>query len=305
MFYNVENFFDVKFDSTKIYNEYTPDGDIRWTNSKYIRKRNSIYKVIQAVGGWKGVGIIGLAEIENETVLLGLIHDTPLNRSNFSYVHYDSPDFRGIDVALLYNTDVFSIIKNEKILITDSENVSLKTRDILYVAGVVGEDTVHVFVNHWTSRYRGFLESEPLRLLAAKKLIEFTDSLFLTNRNANVILMGDFNDNPTNNSIKYIYNSKPSKFHQLQYSSNNKYVNGTMKYQQEWFHFDQIIVSHSLIENNNGVGCDSLVHIFDPDFLLERDGKYLGYKPYRTNIGFKYNGGFSDHLPIFLDLAIK
>ena len=302
MFYNVENHFDAKVDSSRSYNEFTPNGELHWTNSKYEKKRNNIYKVIKAVGGWIPVTMIGLVEIENEFVISDLINGTPLSRDGYKFVHYESKDFRGIDVALIYKSDDFTVLHSEKVVISDPQNPDFTTRDMLYVKGLLVADTIHVVVNHWTSRYRGYLESEPLRILAAQTLLRLTDSICSLNKNANILLMGDFNDNPENRSMQLIINSTDCRFDNLKMLNSNANVLGTLKYQGNWSRFDQILVANSLFVGTNGLQCEPYAHIFDAEYLLETDSKYLGLKTNRTNIGFKYHGGFSDHLPVFIDV---
>ena len=302
MFYNVENYFDAMHDSALVYNEFTPQGDIYWTNSKYIKKRNNIYKVIKAVGGWKPVNLIGLAEVENEFVISDLINNTPLGREGYSYVHYESDDFRGIDVALVYHSASFTLLHSEKVVIRNPKNPDFTTRDILYVVGLLKTDTLHVFVNHWTSRYRGYLESEPLRILASQKLKYLTDSICVKNENANIVLMGDFNDNPEDKSMQLLTTSRDCGFDNLDMTNSNSGVSGTLKYKSNWLDFDQILVSNSLIGGTNGLQSFNHANIFDADFLLEEDLKYFGLKTNRTNIGYKYHGGISDHLPVYVDI---
>lgn len=303
MFYNVENYFDAVVDSSRSYNEFTPNGELHWTNSKYEKKRNNIYKVIKAIGGWTPVTMIGLVEIENEFVISDLINRTPLSRDGYKFVHYESKDFRGIDVALIYKSDDFTVLHSEKVVISDPQNPDFTTRDMLYVKGLLVADTLHVVVNHWTSRYRGYLESESLRILAAQTLIKLTDSICLVNKNANILLMGDFNDNPENTSMQLIVNFTDCRFNNLKMQNSNANVLGTLKYQGNWSKFDQILVANSLLVGTNGLQCEPYVHIFDADYLLETDSKYLGLKTNRTNIGFKYHGGFSDHLPVYIDIT--
>lgn len=302
MFYNVENFFDAVHDSTLAYNEFTPYGDLHWTNSKYIKKRNNIYKVIKAVGGWSPVALIGLVEVENEFVVSDLTNGTPLALEGYEYVHYESGDFRGIDVALIYHPASFALLHSEKVVIRDPQNPGFTTRDMLYAVGLMGGDTLHVVVNHWTSRYRGYLESEPLRMLAARTLMRLTDSICAANKNANILLMGDFNDDPGNKSMQLIVNAGICGFDNLKLINSNPGVTGTLKYKSNWSCFDQILVSAPLPKGTNGLQCSPRAHVFDAGFLLEPDLKYFGLKTNRTNIGFKYHGGFSDHLPVYIDI---
>jgi predicted extracellular nuclease len=306
VFYNVENFFDPYVDSTKSYNEFTPEGNLHWTYKKYVKKRNDIYKTLTAIGGWKPLTVIGLAEIENFLVLYELIKKTPLKYENYKIVHYESEDFRGIDVGVIYNADLFHLLSSSKIKIKSEQDTSFKTRDIIYLKGLLGTDTLHLFFNHWTSRYRGLLESEAYRMLAAKTLMKVTDSLCHVDPEANILIMGDFNDNPDNESLQYLVHDSVCSFTHLNFINTNKDVKGTLKHHASWSYFDQAIVSGPLISEKNSLQiADRSVHVFDESFLLTKDEKYLGLKTYRTNIGFKYNGGISDHLPVYVDILSR
>jgi len=306
VFYNVENFFDPYFDSTLVYNEFTQEGDLHWSYKKYKKKRNDIYKTLTAIAGWKPLTVIGLAEIENFLVLHELLKKTPLKNENYKIVHFESEDHRGIDLGVIYHADLFELLYSLRIRIRTSEDTSFKTRDIIYIKGIIEQDTIHLFYNHWTSRYRGLLESKKYRMLAAQILKSEIDSICNINPEANILIMGDFNDNPTDESIQYLIQNGNCKLKALEFSKSNKDVKGTLKYQANWSYFDQALVSESLIkEENNLFIKDNKTYIFDVKFLLESDKKYLGLKPFRTNIGFKYNGGISDHLPIYVDVISK
>jgi endonuclease/exonuclease/phosphatase family metal-dependent hydrolase len=305
MFYNVENYFDYSYDTALTYNEFTPLGNLHWTKRKYEKKRNDIYKVIKAVGAWKPVTLIGLAEVENEFVVSELVNKTPLRNDGYDYIHYDSKDKRGIDVAIVYHKESFTIINSKKIEIRDPENRKFTTRDLLYVVGLINNDTIHIVVNHWTSRYRGYLESEPLRLLAAERVLKLTDSIYSLNSRANILLMGDFNDNPNNNSMTLLVNNSKCSLYNLPLNKTNQNVNGTLKYKNNWALFDQILVSGNLTDSTNIMKCEKQGVIFDADFLLRPDNKYLGVTTFRTNLGYNYKGGFSDHLPVYIDLYVN
>lgn len=306
MFYNVENYFDAKVDTTSDYNEFTPDGERHWTYSKYLDKRNKIYKTITAIGGWEPPSIVAFAEIENSFVLEDLIENTPLSRQNYKVIHFESEDERCIDVGLIYLEDNFSPLHSEKIAIRFESNPGDKTRDILYVKGLLKTDTLHIFVNHWPSRYGGLLETKPLRFTAAQILKSAIDSVCLAVANPNIIVLGDFNDNPGDESIQYLLSGDKCEMKNLPLDHSNSDAKGTLKYQQDWDIFDQVIVSKSMTDAANELYVKDLNgNIFDAQFLLENDGKYLGMKPFRTFIGFRYNGGFSDHLPVFVDIYIR
>lgn len=307
MFYNCENLFDVYNDTLINDEEFLPEGDKHWNSSKYYHKLSNISKVITAVGGWKPPELVGLCEVENQKVLFDLTMNSPLYHFGYKVIHKDSPDTRGIDVALLYQPKSYNPIVNRFVNINFPSSNSRKTRDILYSKGVLlDNDTIHLFVNHWPSRWGGQLESEPSRLYVASVLKCIIDSILVVSDSANVIIMGDFNDEPTDKSISKMLNSTKygvgsSSLCNLSISSN--YNVGTLKYRGVWSVFDQIIVSENIIGEQNGMHIDSDGFvIFDAEFLLKHDTKYLGYKPFRTFNGYRYIGGFSDHLPIFIDI---
>lgn len=306
-FWNVENYFDSFVDSTTSYAEFSKDGERHWTYKKYVIKRTAVYKTILALGGWQPLALIGLAEIENKFVLSDLLANTPLKNMNYRIVHYESDDFRGIDVGLLYQPDQFELLFSKKILVRDKENPDFRTRDILYVKGLLGGDTLHVFINHWPSRYRGFLNSEPLRLLASRVLTHSTDSICNLNPDAAILIMGDFNDRAENESVSRLASKETScPLNLLSLNSANNEVKGTIKYQGNWDFFDHILVSQTLIKGKNSlVVLENTASVFAPDFLLEEDVKFNGTKPKRTFVGFKYNSGISDHLPVYVDFTTK
>lgn len=302
MFYNVENLFDTENDPATNDDEFTPMGDRHWNTKKMNKKISNISKVIAAAGGWEKPAIIGLCEIENHFVLEQLCNHPLLRKYDYHIIHKESPDHRGIDVAMLYRKNLFSPENYSTIPIINEQD-TMATREILYVTGKFQNgETMHFFVNHWPSRYNGILETEPKRILAAKRLKQAIDKLQSQTPNVRIICMGDFNDQPENKSIYEILGACPQqkkekdrKLTNLTFLTTPK-IKGTIKYKQEWTFFDQFIVTPNLLPR---------VHasIFSPDFLLEPDKKYTGKKPFRTYIGFKYNNGFSDHLPIILKLA--
>lgn len=299
VFYNLENYFDNFSDSLRDYNEFSLHGNYHWTYEKYEQKTKNIYKVVQNVKAWEGITLIGVCEIENENVIKHLLYKTPLISSHFNYIHYDSPDHRGIDVALLFTSGFKPIISMPFYLYF--ENKKIPTRNILYVKGLAGNDTIHVFVNHWTSRYRGVAESDPLRMGFSKLLKTKTDSIMNLNTKANIVIMGDFNDEPNDASMKNLVDG--GKLYNLALNWKSINSRGSVKYKEDWFIFDQIIISESLYLNTNGLKSSKEMTIFEPIWLMENDNKYLGKKPFRTYLGYRYNGGYSDHLPVFIDIV--
>lgn len=311
VFYNVENLFDVFDDSLKNDDEFTAEGIRNWNNNKFYKKIKNVYKVLIAVGEWDPPAVVGLCEVENRFVLEKLIYETPLKKFDYRILHFDSPDRRGIDVALLYRGDYFKPIHSQNIEIIFPFNPASKTRDILYVKGILNKrDTIHFFINHWPSRYGGYLETIPKRKYVAQVLKEKIDSVFQKNMQANILIMGDFNDNPFDESITEILKAKKielpvfdTSLVNLMTNADKKHKTGTIKYKGSWDIFDQIIVSGNLINGNSGITVEnSGAVIFNASFLLTEEKNYPGYRPHRTYYGYKYTGGFSDHLPVYIDI---
>ena len=308
-FYNVENLFHPEKDSLTHDEAFTPNGSYRWTYKRYYKKVNQIAKTFLALNQGYPPEIIGLAEIENEKVLRQLCFYSPLKLFNYGYVHYDSPDSRGIDVALLYRKDIVTMIHQEAIGITFPFEPNSKNRDILYVVFHFSEkDTIHLFVNHWTSRFGGYAATIPKRNYYAQCLKNRADSLNRCCSNPYIIIVGDFNDYPHNESLSTILQAKS-----ISEKENASLVNlmseydkagkvGSHKHEDFWGCLDQIIVSANLLSNNKISVYQSKACIMDAPFLLIEDSKYGGYKPFRTYLGLKYLGGFSDHLPVFVKL---
>jgi len=304
MFWNLENYFDTFNDPTTSDDEFTPFGNMHWSWKKYITKRNNIAKTIISAGKNNSKGeinypfLIALAEVENRFVLEQLVRSTPLSLINYGIIHRDSPDERGIDVALLYRKDVFRPLSVEFIDVVLLPDSSSKTRLILYTKGVFEDlDTLHLFVNHWPSKFGGEAISLPNRVAAAKALKNKCDSIFNKNCNANILLTGDFNDTPDAVCFKDFNN-----FLNLSKKFSTK-GEGTIKYRGKWEMIDQFFISKNLINKNEPIFCDpSSMKIYRPGFLLETDKEFLGVKPKRCYIGPRYNGGISDHLPIILTI---
>lgn len=306
-FWNFENFFDPFADSTRVYNEFTENGGQHWTKSRFYKKRNNMYKAILAISENEPLAILGIAEVENEYVLKMLFNQTPLKTHNYRIVHYEGDDKRGIDVAMAYCIDKLQLVYTEPVKVRNPKNPKYRTRDILYAKFFDRRgDTLHVFVNHWPSRYGGERETIKLRALAANTLRHRVDSLFQSiYPTPKIIIMGDFNDTPEDPSIKNIL-CKDNSLINLFAESKNLGFEGTLKHQYNWQIFDQIIVSTPLIDNDIGLLYKSnSATIFHDDFLFEKDESYGGVKLFRTYVGPKYFGGYSDHLPVYIDLIFK
>jgi len=314
MFYNVENLFDTINNPETNDEDFTPNGTRLWDTYKYYKKINQISKVIKAVGKWNPPAIVGLAEIENVNVLNALAIAPALRKFGYRYVHQDSKDKRGIEVALLYKPSQFEPLFYQAIPIVFKTEKEKILRDILYVKGIAGgKDTLSFFVNHWSSRLGGVLESEPYRMFAAQCLRHFTDSLIKQNPREKLIIMGDFNDYPNNKSLceylgAQIDSAKIRHSQLINLAAKYKYFEniGTHKVNGTWGCLDQMIVSNGLYFPQSGyyTNYDNF-SIFREDFLLMDDEVNLGKKPFRTYNGFVYQGGFSDHLPVYIDLELK
>ena len=314
MFYNVENLFDTENDSLTNDDEFTPDGMRNWTKSRYWEKLHHISSVIAAIGEWNPPEIIGLCEIENRKVLEDLCFKSGLANFNYKIIHKESLDPRGIDVAMLYRSKQLKPLIYKAIKIDFPFNGTLRTRDILYVkAQARNGDTLHVYINHWPSRAGGQIETERNRLHVSSILRNELDSIFKISKYSKIIIMGDLNDYPENKSVCKILEARtnfdsinPSQLYNLSHIILLNTKTGSHKFEGEWGILDQIIVSGSLLLANEGLFTrKENAHIFSADFLLEDDDLYSGKKLYRTYNGYKYHGGYSDHLPVFIDLENK
>mgnify|MGYP003756655037 CR=1 FL=1 len=312
MFYNVENYFDTADNPHTNDNEFLPLGVKEWTYKRYRNKTVNIYKTIVAVGEQEPPEIICFAEVENQKVLYDLINSTPLSKYPYSVVHYDSPDQRGIDVGIIYRSDRIRIRQSKAISVKNPANSAWVTRDILYVEGSAGENnSFHLFVNHWPSRLGGVKKSEINRNLAGQTLRKHVNDILENDSCANIIITGDFNDEPFNRSIteilgavKFTSRGKCSNLYNLSASLAATCKCGTYRYRSEWDMFDQFIVSGAMLVNdkNSLTTCISCIHVAQHHFLLTNDEKYGGKQPSRTYLGPAYKGGFSDHLPVYLDI---
>lgn len=312
-FYNVENLFDTEDDPLKNDNEFLPEGTNRWTKYRYEVKLNHIAKVLINLGGWEMPAVVGLCEVENRQVLEDLVRKTGLENFDYEIVHEDAPDARGIDVALLYRPDIFRYIKHDIVRITFPFDRDVLTRDILHVEGTLAGDTVHVFVNHWPSRRGGQEVSEPRRVYVAQQLRKRVDSLFALNANARILIIGDLNDGPEDKSVAETLQAvgqmeemKTPGLIDAMYQLKFKKGLGTHKYRGEWNTLDHIVLSTALLDTSNNLYClSSDVIIHESPWLMEDDPQNPGQKPWRTYAGPNYLGGYSDHLPVYVDLRVK
>ncbi|WP_104735293.1 endonuclease/exonuclease/phosphatase family protein [Hanstruepera ponticola] len=302
-FYNLENLFDTYDDVLTNDNDFLPDSVKRWTPKRYQNKLRKLGFAISNIGKEETgnpPALIGLAEVENNLVLDDLLNSEHLANKPYDYVHFDSPDERGIDVALIYDTSVFEVEVSEvfPVHIYDDDGSIDYTRDILLVRGILNAEHVHIMVNHWPSRHDGELITEPKRLLAAEKVGEIIQQIKTEDQNAKIIVMGDFNDDPFSNSIKRLMQSNDLYNPMATLLSDDS---GTTRHFDEWNLFDQILFSTNFFETTPNRLSFSIAALFDEDFLKQYRGPFKG-APFRTYVGKKYKGGYSDHFPVYIIL---
>ena len=314
-FYNVENLFDIENDSLTFDDDRTPDGKDNWTQERYFRKVEQVSKVLSEIGNevsQTSPDIIGLCEVENKQVVEDLIAHPNLQNKNYAVIHFDSPDERGIDVALLYKKSAFiaNSFKSHRLLLHKKEGFRDYTRDQLVVGGVLDNEQFHFIVNHWPSRSGGEARSKPNRLAAAKLNKRIIDSLQKLDLNAKIISMGDFNDDPIDESLKFILRTKGTIKDLDSLSLYNPMVQlhkkgvGSLAYRDKWNLFDQMYFTSNLINDKKTSYGFWKAQVFNPTYLLDPNGKYKGY-PLRTYAGGAYIGGYSDHFPVYLYLIKK
>jgi len=310
-FYNLENLFDTIDTPDKNDVEYLPNGDYKWDSKKYNTKLEMMSEVIAQIGADvtnTAPAVIGVSEIENRKVLEDLVNMPLLKNYNFDIVHYESPDRRGVDVALLYQSSVMKVLNTRSATLKIKGRDGFYTRDQLVVSGVIDSDTIHFIVNHWPSRSGGEKTSRPLRNAAADLTRSLTDSIMMTDPNAKIIVMGDLNDDPSNESLikhlkakKTIDETNAGDLFNPMYDMFKKGI-GTLAYRDAWNIFDMLIVSYPLISKENKGFKLYKTRVFDKDFLKNESGKYKGY-PKRTHAGGVYQAGYSDHFPVYLLLT--
>lgn len=279
--YNVENLFDYEHDSLKNDSSFLPNGNHHWTYYRYQTKLDRISQVLVNISGWESAALIGLCEVENERCLKDLCYR--LKRFRYKYIHYESADERGVDVALLYDSTKVEVLNSKPLHVDLGVD---NTRDILYVSALLAKkDTFHVMVCHLPSRLGGSAATDWKREVAKQVLQHQIDSILQLQTYANIVVMGDMNSEPIDD-LHGLYNKM------IGFERTTK---GTHKYQGIWSCLDQFYVSKNIQSTAN-------VLIYAPDWLLEEDAKYLGNQPMRTYVGYRYHNGYSDHLPIVLQI---
>lgn len=311
-FYNLENLFDTKNDTLIYDDDRTPEGKDAWTQERYEHKLAQLSKVIAQIGSDVGKNppdILGVCEVENKKVLLDLVNHPTIRTYDYGIVHFDSPDERGIDVALLYRKSVFipMAFESRRLLLSKDNDKRDYTRDQLVVEGLLDNEKIHFIVNHWPSRSGGEARSRPFRLAAAKLNKRIIDSIQRNNSLAKIISMGDFNDDPVDPSLKKVLGVKGEK-KQLDsmslFGPMEKLFRkgaGSLAYRDKWNVFDQMYMTANLVNNEKDNYQFWKAGIFTPNYLIDPKGKYRGY-PLRTYAGGSYIGGYSDHFPVYIYL---
>lgn len=309
LFYNVENLFDTINNPNTNDDDFTPNGYKRWDTRRYFHKINNLSKVIENSFSEAPV-FVGLAEIENEDVLEDLCENYALDKFNYNFCHVDSPDERGIDVGLLYREECFELDSYEAISVHFETAPRDKTRDILHVEGILMGEYIHIFVNHWSSRREGKELSEPKRVSTAEVLKYQIDKIVNNNPEAKIIVMGDFNDHPTDKSISETLKARSvtdpeAELYNIVFDLHAE-GKGSHNHQGDWAMLDQFMVSKNFIDNEKGltVNVDD-VKVYDAEWILFKHPKYKTIQPNKTYSGPKYHGGYSDHLPIKFTIQKK
>ena len=303
-FYNLENLFDTINNPSTLDDDFTPESDKEWNQKKYTNKLKKLSRVIAQIGYDKikhPPVLIGVAEVENRKVLEELINTPFLKEKDYAVVHFESPDERGIDTALLYRKKYITLLKSNKysLQIKNTNGERDYTRDILHVQASLHNQVFNVLVNHWPSRREGAEITSYKREAAAQKNREIIDQVKAQDPDARFIVMGDFNDDPKSKSLKKLTEELYNPMELLL----TKYE-GSLNYKGQWNLFDQILVSTNFLQQYGNDFRFENAEIFNKTILKEYSGKYKG-NPFRTYVGDKYLGGYSDHFPVYGIFSIK
>lgn len=314
-FYNCENFYDTVNNTMVNDEEFLPNGPRNYNTSVYFDKVGKLARVISEIGtdiNPDGPALLGVAEVENDTVLTDLVHNKQIEKRGYKIVHYDSKDVRGVDVGLLYNPKYFTVEASDKLFVKlpGGSKDSYFTRDVLWVKGKLDGETVHIYVNHWPSRVGGEVRSAPARAAAAMVCKHHMDSIAKVDGYQKVIIMGDLNDDPVSPSVTKVLNAKENITDVMVGGLYNPWIElykkgyGTLAYQDAWGLFDQIMLSYPWLNKNQDGLFFYQQHIFNKEYMVENKGRYKGY-PMRTWDGMTYRGGYSDHFPTYIILLKK
>ncbi len=306
LFYNTENFFDCQDDSLTRDEAFLPEGDYHWTPARFRHKTHQIAKVLAIAGDTRYPDLFALAEVETEDNLKYLLKTAGMEQ--YRYIYGVSEDARGIDVCLAYHRYRFKPLTQDVIHLRFPQDNLRRTRPILYACMLTQRsDSLHLFVCHWPSKYGGARQSSALRAHAATVLRSRVDSIFRLQPRAKILIMGDFNDQAQDASLREYLGALPDTCRQisdtalynLMWTSTLNDDIKSHRYQGEWSMLDQMVVSGALFRQK------LKAQVFKPDFLLVEDEKHLGKKPLRSYYGYQYLGGYSDHLPVFVDIPLR
>lgn len=310
-FYNLENLFDTVNDPNINDEEFLPDGVNKWNTEKYLTKLQNMSDAIYGIGldyTPDGVAVLGVSEIENRKVLEDLVVTGKIKDRGYEIIHYEGPDRRGVDVALLYQPKYFkpTATRSYKLVVDGQPNFI--SRDQLLVSGLFDGEEMHFIVVHWPSRYGGEKRSLPGRIAAAALSRHITDSLLSINPNAKVMIMGDYNDTPVNKSVLDVLNAKgdkdklkPDELYNPMYNLHKKGI-GSNAYRDYWSLFDQIVVTQALLPTDFNSYQMKIAKVHNKKELTQQSGKYKGY-PWRSFAGGVWLAGYSDHFPSYLLLV--
>lgn len=316
MFYNMENFFDTINDPETNDEEFLPDGAKRWNSVKYNKKLHNMERVLFDIAAMDRNYpiVIGVSEIENRSVLEDIVSTPKLRPANYGICHYDSPDLRGVDVAFLYRPDVFKLEGSENVPIRIESLPDFRTRGIVTMWGTINGEPFFFMVSHWPSRLGGQQASAFKRNAVARQMRAIADSVLKVNPATKIVAMGDFNDDPTDESVEVYLGAKtslkklqPGDFY-TPFADMLKAGLGTLAYRDTWNLFDNIVLTENLACGTTGKlrivkdpnkKTKYYGNIFKPSYLIQKEGQFKGY-PLRSFVGNNFQGGFSDHLPVFI-----
>lgn len=292
-FYNVENLFDT-IDGPNDDKDFLPNAESEWNAEKYLTKIKHLNEVIDSMGS---PIILGMCEVENKAVVEDIFKGST-SRKHYEIVHYESPDDRGIDVALAFDPTILTLNQSGTLRFDLDNPEHPHTRDILWAKFVINNDTIVAMVNHWPSRRGGQVESEPNRIKAAAQGRTFIDSLMRVSPKTKIVFMGDLNDYPDNMAPKLI----AEKLQPMISKESGKF-GGTYNYRGEWDVLDHIMISSNFQKGGSIKVVKKSGKILSPDFIIT---EYKGdLVPKRNYAGSKYLDGYSDHLPVTIDVNLK
>ncbi len=304
MFYNTENLFDTVDDTLTDDAEFLPGGERRWTYNRYEKKIDALSRVIASAGGWETPFLVGLCEVENRNVVNDLCTKTVLANAGYRVIHHDSPDSRGIDPALMYRSQHVRVIESRAWIPFTAPGEVFNSRNLLYVKTLIHGDTLHLILCHWPSRRGGVLAAERLREAVASLVISKVDSIqAAAGGKASVIVTGDFNSTPSEAVMLKLAEESGMANLSAAIAKNEK---GSYRYRGLWEMIDQVLVSDIMATGEGEfTALPADFSVFDASFLLEDDPDYPGKRPLATYRAYKWEGGYSDHLPVLVRISHK